>query len=205
MRCRSSSLSKMACPCVVSPRRAARPTYCSIPATDVVSAKDLVTTTVDAGTLAPHVNSLPAVTHASLFWVMLSWTHCVYTGFEGSESSLGSKEPAPARASICHRSSTGSFLMLRNSFTVGSTRGMVWAFSGRLGHQRFKNCSDWITRSGENFSFICGASSCCSSSSLNFFSLTADSSCFLMSASISEARGNCSCSFSDIFSICSRG
>ena len=26
--------------------------------------------------------------------------------------------------------------------TVGRTRGMVWLFSGLLGHQRFRNCSD---------------------------------------------------------------
>ena len=40
----------------------------------------------------------------------------------------------------------------------------------------------WITRSGANFSFICGASSCCSSSSLNFFSCrkALETGCFSM-------------------------
>mmetsp|Transcript_67620 Transcript_67620/g.174199 ORF Transcript_67620/g.174199 Transcript_67620/m.174199 type:complete len:251 (+) Transcript_67620:112-864(+) len=151
IRFRSSSRSKMAWPCVVRPRRAARPTYCSMPATDVVSAKDFVTTTVDAGTFAPQVNSLPAVTQASLLPVMLSCTHCVYTGLAGSASSFGSKEPAPDRANIIHLSSTGSALMAMNSCTLGSRRMMVGAFFGRFGHQRLRNASDWITRSDENF------------------------------------------------------
>merc|ERR1719409_1823034 len=61
IRSRSSSRSKIAWPCVVRPRRAALPTYWSMPATEVCSAKDCVTTTVDAGTLAPQVNSLLAL------------------------------------------------------------------------------------------------------------------------------------------------
>mmetsp|Transcript_82158 Transcript_82158/g.232894 ORF Transcript_82158/g.232894 Transcript_82158/m.232894 type:complete len:325 (+) Transcript_82158:120-1094(+) len=204
MRSRSSSRSKIAWPCVVRPRRAARPTYCNMPATDVVSAKDFVTTTVDAGTLAPQVNSFPAVTQASLFAVMLSCTHCVYTGFPESASSFGSKDPAPESASICHLSSTGRSLIVMNSLTFGRMRGMVTAFAGRFGHHFFRNCSDWITRSGENFRRGC-ADSTCSPSSAYLFSFAALASCALMSSSRSDAFGMISISRADMASICSAG
>mmetsp|Transcript_109632 Transcript_109632/g.327713 ORF Transcript_109632/g.327713 Transcript_109632/m.327713 type:complete len:231 (+) Transcript_109632:67-759(+) len=204
IRLRSSSRSKMAWPWVVRPRRAARPTYCSMPATDVVSAKDFVTTTVDAGTLAPQVNSLPAVTHASLLHVMLSCTHCVYTGLPGSTLSLGSKDPAPESASICHLSSMGSSLMAKNSLTVGRSRMMVGEFLGRLGHQRLRNCSDWITRSAENFRRGCEDSTT-SPSSAYFSCLAALASCCRMSSSRSVTFGMCSCKRRDIAIICSLG
>mmetsp|Transcript_44338 Transcript_44338/g.117203 ORF Transcript_44338/g.117203 Transcript_44338/m.117203 type:complete len:231 (-) Transcript_44338:1666-2358(-) len=204
MRFRSSSRSKIAWPCVVRPRRAARPTYCSMPATDVVSAKDFVTTTVEAGTLAPQVNSLPAVTQASLLLVMLSCTHCVYTGLPASASSLGSKDPAPASASICHLSSTGSALMAWNSATVGSRRTMVGAFFGRFGHQRFRKASDWITRSEENFRRV-EADSTISPSSANLSCFADAASCCFRSSSRSETFGMCAIRRADILSISSEG